>query len=161
MKCIIWFTSLAIMLVSLSASRVEACGDKLLVTGSAPGLLQIQGLDRAGVILFYRHGDSEVASSVLTEKLEKSLRNRGHRVEVADTPDELVMDLKTGQYDVVLADVKDVEALHDTSAKVVPVVFNAPYTEVASLKKSYGEVLEGPNKTSRYVKVITEALKGR
>jgi hypothetical protein len=157
MKFIVLTVVALVSLAVFAAAVSEACGDKFLVAGQAPMFRHLRGTPYAGVLLLYRNPQSPVATQVLNAKFEKSLKDRGHKVVVVGSAESLEEAVKTKKYDLVVADLNDAKNLTGTP-KVLPIVYNASYADVAQLKDTYKFVLEAPSKTSRLLETVNEAL---
>src|SRR5436853_3805278 len=89
----------------LTAAVAWACGDKLmLVMGGAR-------FSARAAILAYAH--QNVTSSAVIRDLQSqaAVKKAGHTVQVVEDASRLDNALKTGKYDVVLADVADADDL--------------------------------------------------
>jgi len=139
-----------------------ACGDKFLVASQAPTHDQAFAAMQPGRILIYRHSDSQ-AASVMDDNLRETLQRVGHYVEVVETPDDLSRALDSGSYDIVLADVQDVESMQKPGAEkapvMLPVVYKASWTEVNKLKQAYQLVLNAPSRISQVLALVDDAMK--
>ena len=157
MKVLVVSVLIVMFVAGALVSVTEACGDKFLVAGQMPMFRHLHGAPHAGILLLYRNPQSKVATEVLNAKFEKSLKDRGHKVEVVESAASLEQAVKAKKYDLVVADLEDAKNLNGTP-KVLPVVYNASYADVAQLKGAYKFVLEAPSKTSRLLETINQAL---
>src|SRR5690348_8352338 len=97
--------SVILLLFVLTAAVAWACGDKLmLVMGAAR-------LSTHAVILAYPHHNSASSTLIREIQFQPAVKKAGHTVQVIDDPARLDSALKTGKYDVVLADVADADDL--------------------------------------------------
>ena len=147
------------LVLTTGAPVASACGDKFLVPGQGPQLGQAYSSGQPGHILIFRNKGTEVAA-LMNEELEETLERVGHQVDIVENPKDLRAALSTGKYDVLLADVSDIEALSEKEAPPValPVVYKASWMEVTELKESYECVLNAPSRVSQVLAVIEEAV---
>jgi len=155
---------LAVGALALSTSA-QACGDKFLVPGRGPQFEQAFASMQPGRILMYRNSSSEVARSVLDNSLRETLQRVGHIVEVVETPEQLERSMKGMDYDIVIADARDVESVRrlmkpeaEESPVMLPVVYKASWTEVNELKQTYQLVVSAPSRVSQILSLVDEAM---
>ncbi len=116
--------------------------------------------------LFMNAGPSATAG-INDPKFQSALRDGGHKLHVVASRQELDEALKTGQYDILLADVADAPALEQTAQSapskpvLLPVVYNGTKAEAAAAEKRYGCALKAPGKTAHYLAAIDKAMESR
>jgi hypothetical protein len=94
----------------LTKIDVHACGDKLLLAGRGVRYALIHpGL--TGSILLYKNPSLPKDSRIRDPKLSAALKGAGHKLTVATELNELTTRLKSGKYDLVIADPSDVPAV--------------------------------------------------
>ncbi len=139
------------------------CGDKLLVLGRG---VRFQGDTRSqpASILLYLHAGSPASAEVGDRKFQSALRDAGHKLQVVGNREEFDQTLKTGKFDIVLADFADAASLEQVAQAapskpvVLPVVSNATKAEAAAAEKRYGCVLKMPGRTGHYLAMIDKAM---
>ncbi len=147
----------------LGGMAAWTCGDKLLVLGRG---VRFQGDTRSQSvsILLYLHAGSPASAEVGDRKFQSALRDAGHKLQVVGNREELDQTLKTGKYDILLADFADAASLEPlaqaapSNPVVLPVVSNATKAEAAAAEKRYGCVLKMPGRTGHYLAMIDKAM---
>lgn len=94
--------------------------------------------------------------------LRSQVESSAGDVEVVFSPDELRTALATGAFDIVLADLADVERMtapEERSPVLLPVVYKATWADVNRLKEAYRCVLNAPSRISQMLTVIEDAVK--
>jgi hypothetical protein len=141
----------------------RTCGDKLLVLGHGVRFTFNTASQPASILLYSPPG-SPASATFGDPKFQSALRDAGHKLQVVENREELDRALKTGQYDIVLADVNDASALEEPAQAapskpvILPVVFNGTKAQAAAAEKRYGCVLKAPGRTGRYLGMIDKAL---
>ncbi len=113
------------------------------------------------------NADSSASAGVNDPKFQSALREAGYKLHAVGSRQELDEALKTGQYDVLLADVADAPALEQTAQSapskpvLLPVVFDGTKAEAAAAEKRYGCVLKAPGRTKHYLAAIDKAMESR
>src|SRR5438093_3300876 len=97
---------LAVMVLLLSAWPAAGCGDKLLVLGRGVRF-QVDTADYPASILYYINPNAPGSDKIEFTQFQAIMRQAGHRFRSVRGRDELVAALKTGRFDIVLADFAD------------------------------------------------------
>jgi len=158
---------LAVLAASLAALGGDAlaCGDKLIVVGRG-----FRGRLRSGPpasILLYADPKGSLPAALDQGHLRSDLERAGHRLRSVGTPDELKTALHTGSYDLVLADLKQVESVKIEAAQaaskptVLPTLFNPTDAELAAASAQYQCLVKSPGQQKDYLTVVNEALQMR
>ena len=154
-------TSLALMGLLLSGAVVWACGDKLmLVMGSRS--LQIKPFHPAAILAY----PGRSASAVLIRSFQSlpAFRKAGHRFQFVEDSAGLDDALKSGKYDVVVADVADANELSQQVGSaaskpiLLPVAFKASKEEQSAAQKKYHCLLKVPGNPENYLEAIDQAM---
>src|SRR5438552_18265118 len=97
--------SLAVAFTALAqgAVHLDACGDKLLVLGRGIRF-QSRHTPRAASVLLYLPA-TPAGQSMSDPNIESALREAGHTVRAVTTGEDLQGALRSGTYDVVLANI--------------------------------------------------------
>jgi hypothetical protein len=151
---------------------LQACGEKLLMIGRTIRF-QSRHTPRAASVLLYLP-QSAGARPLADPNLESALREAGHAVRAVTTNIELETALRSGTYDVVLANVTDAadidqaRAMADPNAVVLPAVYLlAPGQPPAkpqsradreSASKAFGVVVEVPGRPGHYCAAVDKAM---
>jgi len=168
-----FFGSLAIAMavVAGSPTLLQACGEKLLVLGRGIRF-QSRHTPRAASVLLYV--PQTASGRPLTDpNLETALTEAGHAVRAATTVADLESALRSGKYDVVLANITDAPALEraqsvtERNAVVLPAVYLvAPGSQAKpqakadreSASKAFGVVVEVPGRPGHYCSAVDKAM---
>ncbi len=108
---------------ALLASDAAACGDKFLVIGR--GAKRVAKARHPAAIALYLHTGSPLAAVAKEMRLEKTLRDAGHKVEVVPDETTLQAALASRRLNFVIADWADAQGLtlpDAHSPRIVPVV---------------------------------------
>ena len=145
----------------LGGTIAWACGDKLmLIMGSRSS--QIKPLHPALILAYPGHSAS--ASLIRSLQSQPTFRKAGHRFQVVEDAQGLDTALKTGNYDLVVADVADANGLSQevgaASSKPVllPVAFHASKDEQSAAQKKYHCLLKAPGNAENYLDAIDHAM---
>jgi hypothetical protein len=154
-----------------SPAAVYACGEKLLALGRGIRF-QSRHTPRAATVLLYMP-QPDSGRSLSDPNLESALKEAGHAVRAATTSADLETALKSGGYDVVLANITDApdleraQAVTAASAVVLPAVYlvtpaaqQAKQAKVdrAQASKAFGVVVEVPGRPGHYCAAVDKAL---
>ena len=161
----------ALAALFLAGPLAEGCGDKLLSIARGMRLKQTYQARHPASIMMYV-GDISVAKSSKDERnrlvqmsiLYMSLRQAGHRLEVAQTPEELSDALRKGRFDFVMADVKDVGAVtvrvvaSSRDAELLPIMFKPKKSDFAAARQQFKLVLKTPATSVDHLEAIDRAM---
>lgn len=156
--------------VILNPALVEACGEKLLTLGRAIRF-QSRHTPRAASVLLYLP-QTGAAQPLTDPNLESALREAGHAVRAATTIADLENALRSGNYDVVLANLTDApdleraQAVTERNAVVLPAVYLIAPTQPKpqakadreSASKAFGVVVEVPGRPGHYCAAVDKAM---
>ena len=157
--------------VILNPALVDACGEKLLTLGRAIRF-QSRHTPRAAAVLLYLP-QTGAAQPLPDPNLESALREAGHAVRAATTRADLESALRSGNYDVVLANLTDApdleraQAVIERNAVVLPAVYLiAPTQQLQRQAKSdrdgaskaFGVVVEVPGRPGHYCAAVDKAM---
>ena len=151
---------------------LHACGEKLLLLGRGIRF-QSRHTPRAASVLLYLP-QSASGRPLSDPNLESALREAGHAVRAVTTSGDLETALRSGAYDVVLANVTDApdleraQAVTERNAVVVPAVYlvaPAPTHAKQQAKsdrdnaaKAFGVVIEVPGRPGHYCAAVDKAM---
>jgi hypothetical protein len=151
----------------LAATSVFACGDKFVVLGRGMRLLRVNASTHPASILIYMNPASHVAAADKEFQLQSTLKLAGHKPSVVEDQGGLDKALKSGRYDLVLADLSDtamVEPRAEASVSkpgVIPVVYNETGSELARAEKQYSCLVKASKKNHDLLAVIDEAMQSK
>jgi len=167
-----WIASaLVAMALAHNTAPLRACGDKLLVLGRAVRF-QSRHTPRAAAVLLYL---PQTGSSRLTDpNIESALREAGHTIRAVTTAADLDTALKSGSYDVVLANFSDasdlarLQTVTQQNAIVLPAVYlvsptspqQKPQAKVDRTKAEgdFSVVIEVPSRPGYYCAAVDKAM---
>lgn len=150
-----------------SAAVALACGDKLLVVGQGARFQQAYRAAHPASILIYTRPNSVVPLAISDPHLQPALKEAGHKIQTVEGFARLGEALKTGNYDLVLADIADAAVLEPLAQAapsrpfLLPVIYKGSKEEHSAAVKKYRCVFKAPNKTDHYLAAIDEAMKLR
>lgn len=146
----------------LSGMGVWACGDKLmLVMGIRPSHLKAS---RPAAILGYTRLDSPSSKLIRDLQLQPAVKKAGHRFEFVEDLEKLDGALKTGKYDLVLADMAVASELGPrlnsalSRPVVLPVAYNAAKADQSAAQKRFHCLLRVPSGSEQYLEAIDQAM---
>ena len=150
---------------------VRACGEKLLFLGRGIRF-QSRHTPRAASVLLYLP-ESSTGKPLTDPNLESALEEAGHAVRAVTTSVDLESALRSGNYDVVLANFTDAadldraQAVTTANAVVLPAVYLAPPLQAGnqqqkadrdSASKSFGVMVAVPGRPGHYCAAVDKAM---
>ncbi len=166
MRRVVVGASLLAGILFLARPVARGCGDKLLALGRGVRFQQAFKAERPASILILGGGSSGPAWAQDTE-LREALKQAGHKLqEVADSS-SLQQALRSGKYDLVLADLSDAAGLAQAAQSapsrptLVPVMYKPDKSARDAAAKKYSRVLKAPGKAGEYLAAIDAVMKQR
>jgi len=150
----------------LSLNVAEACGDKLLALSRAVRFQRAYAASHPANILVYATR-AHTATPLKEPKLHATLKQAGHKLRTVESAGELELAVRSGQFDLVLADVADAASLKQrvesapSRPLVLPVFSKPTKKELKAAEKEYGFYLMGPDKPIESLVAIDLAMKSR
>ena len=123
---------------------------------------QIKPLHPAVILAF--PGQSSSAPVIRSLASQPALRKAGHRFQLVEDSAGLDSALKTGKYDVVLADLSNAPQLTRDLASaaskpvLLPVAFHATRQEQSAAQKQYHCLMKAPGDSENYLAAIEQAM---
>jgi hypothetical protein len=153
-----------------STSLLQACGEKLLLLGRGIRF-QSRHTPRPASVLLYLP-QSATGQPLTDPNLESALKEAGHAVRAATTSADLESALRSGSYDVVLANITDApdleraQALAAVNAILLPAVYLvAPAQAKEQIKadrdnasKTFGVMVAVPGRPGHYCAAVDKAM---
>jgi hypothetical protein len=158
-------TALGISL--FAAPLLLGCGDKFVVLGRGMRFQRALASSHPASILIYMNPASRVPAAEKEFQLQSTLKLAGHKPAVANDPGSLDRALKSGKYDLVLADLSDaatVEANAQASGSkpdVIPVVYNPTEMELSGAERRYSCLVKASKNGHDLLGVVDEAMSSR
>ena len=145
-----------------SASDVLACGNKFLVASRGTRFGKVAVASQKAAILVYANPDSTMPQSMAKVSIETVLVEAGYQPTIVANQDEFNQALSQGNWDLVLADLNDSEAvrqrLGDEAPMLVPVLYEPTKSDMQMAKQEYESVIKAPVKSQRFLESVDEAV---
>ncbi len=154
-----------LMTTALPVSVALACGDKLLLAGrDYPYSRGYAAIHPSSIVIYLPkaakvHGAGNALASLL--------KRAGHDAEVIADASVLAKRLRSGQVDLVLANIVDVVDAEGASNGVqtqpimLPVLFDPSAASLEAAIRRYGYALKAPDTANRFLGTIDEAMASR
>lgn len=113
-----------VVMLSVGAVEMLACGDKFLIAGRGTRYQRPKNA-RAASLLIYADPASAVAAALKKAKVESLLKLEGHRATKVQTLQELSTIVASGRYDVILtasSDAANVQRMIEASPDAATVI---------------------------------------
>jgi hypothetical protein len=166
--------ALAVVAVALghNTAPLRACGDKLMMLGRGVRF-QSKHTPRAAAVLLYLP-ESATGQALTDPKLESALREAGHAVRAVTSPADLETALRSGTFDVVLANITQAPELEkakgiaERNAVVLPAIYLVAPGSSGSKQQSkadrdraskeFAVVVEVPGRPGHYCHAVDQAM---
>lgn len=162
------FLALSVLVaVALGATAALACGDKLMLFARGARFQQVYSSAHAASILAYARQNSAVPAIVKDLQPQAALKRAGHKLETIEDAAAVEVALKSGKYDLVLADIADADGLEQAARSapsrplVLPVVYKPTKPEQTAAEKKFHLLLKAPGNTGQYLAAIDHAMELR
>ena len=154
---------LVLVLLGLGAAGdVFSCGNKFLVASRGTRFGKVAGARQEAAILVYANPDSTMPQSMAKVPIETVLVEAGYQPTIVADPDEFNRALSQGNWDLVLADLTDSDAvrqrLGDEAPTLVPILYEPTKSDVQMAKQEYESVIKAPVKSQRFLESVDEAV---
>src|SRR5262245_61747263 len=123
--------------IVLGTVAASACGDKLVLLSAFARYRQVNAGARPASVLAYVRQNSSLTEVVRNLQSQTALKQAGHKLYVVEDSAHLNEALKTGKFDVLLADAADAEDVQvearsaPSKPTVLPVVYKSTKTEAS------------------------------
>ena len=172
----ILLVALIAAVVTQGAVPLHACGDKMMMLGRGIRF-QSKHTPRAAAVLLYLP-ESATGLALTDPKLESALREAGHAVRAVTSSADLETALRSGTFDVVLAnlthagELEKARSVADRNAVVLPAIYlvapASPATNKQQSKvdrnrasKDFGVIVEVPGRPGHYCHAVDQAMELR
>jgi hypothetical protein len=164
-------TVIVAALVVPNPALLHACGEKLLLLGRGIRF-QSRHTPRAASVLLYLP-QSATGQRLTDPNLESALKEAGHAVRAVTSNADLESALRSGAYDVVLANVTDAsdldraQAVTAVNAVVLPAVYLVASAQQVkqqtkadrdNASKTFGVMVEVPGRPGHYCAAVDKAM---
>jgi len=159
MRAVLLPTVLDVGIVLLIIASADVCGDKALRIGRG---IRFQRPSHPVAVLIYFPSNTTRAT-----QLQSMLKKVGHKSYAAQGVDSLSEALRSGQYDLVFADLAEAAGLEKqigaspSKPVLVPVVAKGTKAEVTAARTQYRYVVKYPHNADNYLDAIDEAMRSR
>ena len=149
------------LFVAVGATAALACGDKFLALGR--GVLRHNAARPASILLYV--GQKDRKSTLGNKVLQSTLKQAGHKVETVDDTATLEQDVKSGKFDLVLAEYGDAVALAgrvtgaSANSLIVPVMGMANTADYTAAERQFTYVVKSSSDPFEYLSRIDQAMK--
>jgi hypothetical protein len=153
---------LVLLSLLLVAAVGWACGDKLMLVMGVR-LSQVNPAHRA-VILAYPGQNSASAAVIRDLQLQPAVKKAGHRFQFVEDAAGLDSALRSGKYDLVLADVANANELNHLVSSApsrpvwLPVAYKPSKEAQSATQKKFHCLLKAPSDTDHYLAAIDQAM---
>lgn len=163
------FTAAMLLLASLptaGGSDLSACGDKSLAVNGIRRQRALAARYPASVLI-YTPSASRLNGAARELDLLRMLRWVGHTYREVTSETDLQVQVDSGHYNVLLADIADAAALQarfESSASrvvIVPVLYKPTKAEAAEAAKQGRFLIKAPGRAAQYLTTIAEAVASR
>jgi hypothetical protein len=158
------------MFVVAAPAALQACGEKLLALGRMIRFEARHTPKAASVLLYVPQ--SAAGRPLADPNLESALKEAGHAVRAATTIVDLESALRSGSYDIVLANISDapeidrVQAVASAHAVVLPAIYlftpvqakEQAKTDRTTASKTFGVLVEVPGRPGHYCAAVDKAM---
>jgi hypothetical protein len=148
------------------SGSAAACGDKFLLLGRSIRYEEAYAAKHPASVLVYLNPST--GFSKVGREIFEILKRAGHRPVVAQDTAALKEALRSGPFNVVLADIADVDgvdaevkAAGALGAVVLPVVYNPTGKELEAAEKQYQCLLQAKGKDRYFLAVVNEVVRTR
>jgi hypothetical protein len=143
------------------------CGDKLVLLGRGIRFQRMLASRHPGSILVYLNPAAGIAAADREYQLRSLLKLAGHKPRTVSTIDEVMKEIGSGTYDLLLADYADAALLEKRIAaararpSIIPVIYNPSSEQRAAVAREYSCLVAPSKKNYDLLKVIDEAMATR
>jgi hypothetical protein len=154
--------ALLAILTALGGTTAFACGDKLLAIGRGLRFQRASAAREANLLIYSRSGVTLTGA-----KLQNTLRQSVHKLELVKDGAQLDGALRAGRVDVVLVAFADLSAiaqqLHSAPSQpvILPVLIHPSKADLAAARKEYKFALSAGADESEYLLAVDEAMRLR
>ena len=154
-------------ILCVGSSRTDACWDKSLGIGRGINFQRLLAGSRPAAVLIYHRPDSVALAAAKTSQLQTQLTKAGHKSYSVENMAQVTEALKTGTYDLVVADLADAASLKQqiegspSKPVLIPVASKQTKAELAAAQKQYKYMVKNPRDLDQYLFAIYEAMQGK
>ena len=152
---------------AFAAAEARACGDKLLVIGRHPRSQRAHGAVQRASILVLLDDRGHLQEALREMRLERDLQLAGHRLRMVSTTGNLVEQVRSGDYDILMADISEASVFPPEllaapgSPTLLPVIVNATGDEWAEAEARFSCVRRSPSAGKHHLTVIEKLMRQR
>jgi ABC-type amino acid transport substrate-binding protein len=164
MKKLAVFCAVSAGLLLLNGAIIEACGDKLAAVGRGFTAQRNIAKHKASIAIVL---SGRAIGTILKDvKLQATLKQAGHQVQVVQDISQLDLAVKSGKVDVVLVDVADANLAQGSNSKtgkpaILAVLQKPSKDDLSSAKKKYDFALNASGNSVELLTAIETVMKSR
>ncbi len=153
----------ALFLWTGAGTDLLACGNKFLVPSRGTRFGKVPIDRQAAHVLVYSPPNSALAQALKDTTVAALLTKVGYQPTEVTGPADLDAALRRGGWDLVLADLADTATLRGQlqgsgAPAILPVVLQPSRSQLAEAKETYGQVIQLPAKSQRFVETVDYAV---
>jgi hypothetical protein len=154
-----------ILTFGVASSSAEGCGDKFLRVGRGARFQRGYVALHPACIVLYAKPRSALAKAL--RELAPALQKAGHKPLLVEDPGGIAAALRTGHYNLVMADLDDVNVVQEqasvlaTPPSILPVVSTRAAETTERAKREFGCFVTAPGKKSDVLAEIDGVLERR
>jgi len=159
-------SAILVLVLCFTTIDAQACGEVMYRMGGALRYHAFITRNPANILLYAGPAEHQHDDAATQAKFHDSLEKAGHKVTVANGPDELAIDLAAHPYDVILTYAGDLDVVTAQIAKVareptlIPVIDrNAPNEH--AMRERYPNLVTEDANLNQFLKVIEQSMKAR
>jgi hypothetical protein len=153
---------LVMVLLSIGAADLLACGDKFLMPSRGRRFELTPAARQQAAVLLYVNPRSPLPIMLTKLAVDPALRRAGYQPTVAASAEEFNRILRQGKWDVVLVDLLDSVAPEWAdaagSAVVLPVAANPTNSDLVQARRKYATILKSPTRSQAFVDALDVAV---
>jgi len=172
MRSVLVLVGIIVAALIQTAVPLHACGDKLMMLGRGIRF-QSKHTPRAAAVLLYLP-ESATGQALTDPKLETALREAGHAVRAVTSSAELETAMRSGTFDVVLAnlthasELETAKSVAERNAVVLPAIYlvvpshtvtkQQSKTERDKASKDFTVIVDVPGRPGQYCHAVDQAM---
>ena len=154
-------TTTLLLVVALSASDAQACGEVMYRMGGALRYHAFVTRHPAQILMYAGPATRETTSA--DQSFHENLERAGHKVTVVGSPEALTQALGKQHYDVIIAYAADVPSINEQIARVAPEPALIPVFQHGNdaVRQQYPLALNEDANLNQFLKAIEQTMKTR
>jgi hypothetical protein len=156
-------TTTLLLVVALSASDAQACGEVMYRMGGALRYHAFVTRHPAQILMYAGTATAANDATSADQTFHENLEKAGHKVTVVGSPDALALALASQHYDVIIAHAADVPAINEQIARIAPEPALIPVFQHGNdaVRQQYPLALNEDANLNQFLKTIEQTMKSR